>query len=31
MKFGIFYERQLPRPWSEGREHKLFQRRSRRR
>ncbi len=25
MKFGIFYEHQLPRPWSEGREHKLFQ------
>ena len=25
MKFGIFYEHQLPRPWSEGLEHKLFQ------
>jgi alkanesulfonate monooxygenase SsuD/methylene tetrahydromethanopterin reductase-like flavin-dependent oxidoreductase (luciferase family) len=25
MKFGIFYEHQLPRPWGEGREHKLFQ------
>jgi alkanesulfonate monooxygenase SsuD/methylene tetrahydromethanopterin reductase-like flavin-dependent oxidoreductase (luciferase family) len=25
MKFGIFYEHQLPRPWDEGREHKLFQ------
>jgi alkanesulfonate monooxygenase SsuD/methylene tetrahydromethanopterin reductase-like flavin-dependent oxidoreductase (luciferase family) len=25
MKFGIFYEHQLPRPWSEGREQKLFQ------
>jgi alkanesulfonate monooxygenase SsuD/methylene tetrahydromethanopterin reductase-like flavin-dependent oxidoreductase (luciferase family) len=25
MKFGIFYEHQLPRPWSEGREHQLFQ------
>lgn len=25
MKFGIFYEHQLPRPWSEGRELKLFQ------
>ncbi|GIW42218.1 MAG: luciferase [Candidatus Binatia bacterium] len=24
MKFGIFYEHQLPRPWSEGREEKLF-------
>jgi len=24
MKFGIFYEHQLPRPWSEGAEHKLF-------
>ena len=25
MKFGIFYEHQLPRPWSEGIEQKLFQ------
>ena len=25
MKFGIFYEHQLPRPWSEGSEQKLFQ------
>jgi len=25
MKFGIFYEHQLPRPWGEGREQKLFQ------
>src|SRR3990172_8638145 len=25
MKFGIFYEHQLPRPWDEGRELKLFQ------
>jgi len=25
MKFGIFYEHQLPRPWSEGRELQLFQ------
>jgi alkanesulfonate monooxygenase SsuD/methylene tetrahydromethanopterin reductase-like flavin-dependent oxidoreductase (luciferase family) len=25
MKFGIFYEHQLPRPWGEGRELKLFQ------
>ena len=25
MKFGIFYEHQLPRPWSEGQEQKLFQ------
>ncbi len=24
MKFGIFYEHQLPKPWSEGREHRLF-------
>ncbi len=24
MKFGIFYEHQLPRPWSAGEEHKLF-------
>jgi alkanesulfonate monooxygenase SsuD/methylene tetrahydromethanopterin reductase-like flavin-dependent oxidoreductase (luciferase family) len=25
MKFGIFYEHQLPRPWSDGDELKLFQ------
>jgi alkanesulfonate monooxygenase SsuD/methylene tetrahydromethanopterin reductase-like flavin-dependent oxidoreductase (luciferase family) len=25
MKFGIFYEHQLPRPWTPGLEHKLFQ------
>jgi len=25
MKFGIFYEHQLPRPWSDGLEHRLFQ------
>jgi len=25
MQFGIFYEHQLPRPWAEGDEHKLFQ------
>ena len=25
MKFGIFYEHQLPRPWNEGQEQKLFQ------
>jgi alkanesulfonate monooxygenase SsuD/methylene tetrahydromethanopterin reductase-like flavin-dependent oxidoreductase (luciferase family) len=24
MKFGIFYEHQLPRPWHEGDEHKLL-------
>ena len=24
MKFGVFYEHQLPRPWGEGDEHKLF-------
>jgi alkanesulfonate monooxygenase SsuD/methylene tetrahydromethanopterin reductase-like flavin-dependent oxidoreductase (luciferase family) len=24
MKFGIFYEHQLPRPWTEGSEQKLF-------
>jgi alkanesulfonate monooxygenase SsuD/methylene tetrahydromethanopterin reductase-like flavin-dependent oxidoreductase (luciferase family) len=24
MKFGIFYEHQLPRPWEEGSEHKLL-------
>ncbi|HWP66002.1 MAG TPA: LLM class flavin-dependent oxidoreductase [Candidatus Limnocylindria bacterium] len=24
MKFGIFYEHQLPRPWREGDEHRLF-------
>ncbi|MHB1987422.1 MAG: LLM class flavin-dependent oxidoreductase [Acidimicrobiales bacterium] len=25
MKFGIFYEHQLPRPWAEGAEHALLQ------
>ena len=25
MKFGIFYEHQLPRPWSDGAEQRLFQ------
>jgi alkanesulfonate monooxygenase SsuD/methylene tetrahydromethanopterin reductase-like flavin-dependent oxidoreductase (luciferase family) len=25
MRFGIFYEHQLPRPWAEGLEHRLFQ------
>jgi len=25
MKFGIFYEHQLPRPWGEGDELTLFQ------
>ena len=24
MKFGIFYEHQLPRPWAAGDEHKLL-------
>jgi alkanesulfonate monooxygenase SsuD/methylene tetrahydromethanopterin reductase-like flavin-dependent oxidoreductase (luciferase family) len=24
MRFGIFYELQLPRPWAEGDEHRLF-------
>jgi hypothetical protein len=24
MKFGIFYEHQLPRPWSDGDEHRLL-------
>ncbi|MHB1487776.1 MAG: LLM class flavin-dependent oxidoreductase [Acidimicrobiales bacterium] len=24
MKFGVFYEHQLPRPWAEGDEHKLL-------
>ncbi len=24
MRFGIFYEHQLPRPWSEGAEHRLL-------
>ena len=24
MKFGVFYELQLPRPWNEGDEHRLF-------
>ncbi len=25
MKFGIFYEHQLPRPWTEGSERVLYQ------
>ncbi len=25
MKFGIFYEHQLPRPWNDGDEQRLFQ------
>jgi len=25
MKFGIFYEHQLPRPWSRESEHRLLQ------
>ena len=25
MKFGIFYEHQLPRPWDESSEQQLFQ------
>src|SRR5690349_16311529 len=25
MKLGIFYEHQLPKPWNEGDEHRLFQ------
>ncbi len=25
MKFGVFYEHQLPRPWTQGDEQKLFQ------
>ena len=25
MKFGVFYELQLPKPWTEGAEHRLFQ------
>ena len=25
MKFGIFYEHQLPKPWGEGVEQQLFQ------
>src|SRR6476619_279381 len=24
MQFGIFYEHQMPRPWREGDEHRLF-------
>ena len=24
MKFGVFYELQLPRPWNEGDEHRMF-------
>ena len=26
MKFGIFYELQLPRPWKQDDEHRLYQR-----
>ena len=25
MKFGIFYEHQLPRPWRQGDEHRLLE------
>jgi alkanesulfonate monooxygenase SsuD/methylene tetrahydromethanopterin reductase-like flavin-dependent oxidoreductase (luciferase family) len=25
MKFGIFYEHQIPKPWAEGREQQIFQ------
>lgn len=25
MKFGLFYEHQIPRPWHDGAEHQLFQ------
>ncbi len=25
MEFGIFYEHQIPRPWAEGAEQRLFQ------
>jgi len=25
MKFGVFYEHQVPRPWGEGSEQQLFQ------
>ena len=25
MRFGLFYEHQLPRPWDSGAEHQLFQ------
>ena len=25
MKFGVFYEHQLPRPWAEGDEHRIYQ------
>ena len=24
MRFGVFYELQLPKPWGEGDEHRLF-------
>ena len=24
MRFGVFYELQLPRPWNDGDEHRLF-------
>lgn len=25
MRFGVFYEHQLPRPWEDGSEQRLFQ------
>lgn len=25
MRFGVFYEQQIPRPWEEGREHEVIQ------
>jgi alkanesulfonate monooxygenase SsuD/methylene tetrahydromethanopterin reductase-like flavin-dependent oxidoreductase (luciferase family) len=25
MKFGIFYEHQIPRPWQDGDEHRIYQ------
>ena len=25
MKFGVFYELQIPKPWNPGDEHRLFQ------
>ena len=24
MRFGVFYELQLPKPWNEGDEHRMF-------
>ena len=24
MRFGVFYELQLPKPWNEGDEHRVF-------